>query len=249
MSRVVNQSYQERSKFMKSKFISLIMCSLLVIFCFGCGGSDDAPAPELTGAISGTVSEISGLDASDVAAQLTSVATGATYSTKTDINGYYIFPHLPNGIYILRYAKTGFVPFNIYTIVSNNLRKEISGNLLSSADITNFFGAAHPYNSQHGLIGTYVRSSRYTGLAGATVSIAPSAGAYEALGYQKADGTYAFDWNATSTMLGYAMFYNVEPGKYTLTAAASGYTMAPLAIDITVTAGEITQAEFLPTKN
>jgi hypothetical protein len=68
------------------------------------------------------------------------------------------------------------------------------------------------------------------------------------LGYQIAD--YSFDWTATSTILGYAMFYNVTPGNYTLTASRSGYTMSPVSYtDVPVLAGEITQVEFIPTQN
>jgi hypothetical protein len=233
---------------MKNKVLMCGVFSLLTIFCFGifgCGSKEYVPEPRYPGSITGTLTMISGLVAPSVAVELTQLSTNTKFSATTDINGYYSFYNLPDGRYLLRYVKSGYVTFNISTIVSG-LHKDISGNLLTSSEITQFFGPAHPYNSQKGLVGTYVRSSRYAGLDGASVSLSPAT--YDALGYQIAD--YTFDWTATSTILGYAMFYNVTPGNYTLTASKSGYTMSPVSYtDVPVLAGEVTQAEFIPTRN
>jgi hypothetical protein len=236
---------------MKNKVLMCGVFSLLVIFClgiFGCGSKETVvyvPATKYPGSITGTLSMVSGVVASGVAVELTQLSTSTKFSTQTDINGYYSFYDLPDGKYLLRYVKSGYVNFNIPTIVSG-LHKDISGNLLTSSEITQFFGPTHPYNSQKGLVGAYVRSGRYAGLEGATVSLSPAS--YEGLGYQIAD--YSFDWTATSTILGYAMFYNVTPGNYTVTASRTGYTMSPVSYtDVPVLAGEITQVEFIPTQN
>lgn len=235
---------------MKNKVLMCGVFYLLIIFCFGifgCGSKETVYLSETQypGSITGTLSMVSGVVASNVAIELTQSSTGTKFSTTTDINGYYSFHNVQDGRYLLRYVKSGYVTFNIPTIVSG-LHKDISGNLLTSSEITQFFGPAHPYNSQKGLVGAYVRSGRYAGLAGASVSISPAT--YDALGYQIAD--YSFDWTATSTILGYAMFYNVTPGNYTLTASRSGYTMSPVSYtDVPVLAGEITQVEFIPTQN
>lgn len=235
---------------MKNKVYICGVLSLLIIFCFGifgCGKTDTVyvQEPRYPGSITGTLSMVSGVVASGVAVELTQLSTNTKLSTTTDINGYYSFSDLPDGRYLLRYVKANYVTFNIPTIISG-LHKDISGNLLTPAEITLFFGPAHAYNSQSGLVGTYVRSGRYAGLEGASVSLSPAN--YTALGYQKAD--YTFDWSAPSTILGYAMFYNVNPGNYTLTASKNGYTMFPTSYtDVPVLAGEITQVEFIPTKN
>jgi hypothetical protein len=176
--------------------------------------------------------------------ELTHVSTNAQFVTATDVNGFYLFSDLSDGKYLMRTTKAGFIPFNHVLIISG-LHKELSGNLISIADMNMFFGAGHQYNAAKGYVGTYARTSRYAGLAGAAFSISPDL--KEALGYQKTD--YNFDWAATATIVGYAMFYGVTPGNYTVKATAAGYSMSPESFtDVPVKAGEVTQLEFFPTK-
>jgi hypothetical protein len=220
---------------------------LLLIFClgiFGCGDTvNNTENPRLPGSITGTISAISGVVLQDVVLECTQVSTKIKLTTKTDRNGYFSFLDLADGKYHLRSEKPGYVPFNNVTIVKDGLHVDLSGNLMTADEISFFFGPAHPYNRQTGLVGTYVRTGKYSGLPGATVSLSPNS--YSALAYQIQD--YSFDWTATSTVIGYAMFYGVAPGNYTLTASKSGYTMFPESYtDLPVLAGEITQASFIP---
>ena len=220
---------------------------LLLIFClgiFGCGDTiNNTETPRLPGSITGTIGNINDQVLPDVVVDCTEVSTKIRLTTRTDKNGYFRFLDLADGKYLLRSEKPGYVPFNIVTMVRDGLRVDLSGNILTADEISFFFGPAHPYNSQLGLVGSYVRTGKYSGLAGATVSLSPNT--YGALGYQIQD--FSFDWTATSTVAGYAMFYNVAPGNYTLTASKSGYTMFPDSYtDLPVIAGEITQASFFP---
>jgi hypothetical protein len=238
---------RKETDIMKSKVLMCGVLSVLLVCCFGifgCGDTNYVERPLQPGSISGTIGAVSGDVVPNATVELTQVSTKQKFSTTSDKNGFYRFLDLADGKYILRYGKTGFVAFNVVTFVTDGLHKELSGNLLTADEISFFFGPAHPYNNQTGLVGAYVRTGKYTGLPGATVSLSPNT--YGAMGYQMQD--YTFDWTATSTTaIAYAMFYNVVPGNYTLTASKSGYTMSPVSYtDVPVLAGEITQVEFIP---
>jgi hypothetical protein len=69
------------------------------------------------GAIEGTVVDSSGAAIPGVSLQVTNLATGASFRTSSDANGYFTFPVLPVGSYQLKAEKAGFATLSQQPIV------------------------------------------------------------------------------------------------------------------------------------
>jgi outer membrane receptor protein involved in Fe transport len=86
------------------------MRSKIAVFCallfFGFASS--LPAQEITGTISGTVTDVTGAAVPQAAVSVTRVETGATRQTTTSDAGVFFFNSLPIGSYTLRVEKGGF---------------------------------------------------------------------------------------------------------------------------------------------
>jgi outer membrane receptor protein involved in Fe transport len=80
-----------------------------------------------TGRISGTVTDSQGAVVPGVAANATSVATGATRTTTTDATGKFIFANLPPATYDLSYELTGF------NTIKNRLTVVVGGDVGADA--------------------------------------------------------------------------------------------------------------------
>lgn len=81
----------------------IVLC-LLLLFGFAAA----LPAQEITGNISGTVTDTSGAAVPDAKVDLSSASTGAERSTTTNSAGIFFFTSLPIGDYTLIVSKDGF---------------------------------------------------------------------------------------------------------------------------------------------
>jgi hypothetical protein len=86
----------------------------LVVF-FGCATSLAFAAT--TGSISGTVHDGQGAVLTDVTVTLRDTLTGVTQAITTDQAGFYNFPTLPLGTYLVSFEKTGFAKFEESNVV------------------------------------------------------------------------------------------------------------------------------------
>jgi outer membrane receptor protein involved in Fe transport len=95
--------------------IRQIALGLLLLFGFAAA----LPAQEITGNISGTVTDTSGAAVPDAKVDLSNIATGATRSTTTNSAGIFFFTSLPVGDYNITVLKDGFKKAEINTIHVN----------------------------------------------------------------------------------------------------------------------------------
>jgi outer membrane receptor protein involved in Fe transport len=95
--------------------IRKIALGLLLLFGFAAA----LPAQEITGNISGTVTDTSGAAVPDAKVDLSNIATGATRSTTTTSAGIFFFTSLPVGDYNITVLKDGFKKAEINTIHVN----------------------------------------------------------------------------------------------------------------------------------
>ena len=79
------------------------MVSLLFLM-----GAQSVRAQEITGAISGTMTDPSGAAVPNASVTATDVLTGVAWPTKTNSAGVYGFPRLPIGRYSLRVGGQRF---------------------------------------------------------------------------------------------------------------------------------------------
>lgn len=88
-------------------FLSAILSSILAM---------PAAAQEITGTISGAVTDDSGAVVPDATVTLTSGRTGAAHTTTTTAAGIFVFNKLPIGEYQLTVQKTGFKDYQLNAI-------------------------------------------------------------------------------------------------------------------------------------
>jgi hypothetical protein len=92
-----------------------------------------AQAVTVTGSVSGTVTDPSGAVIANANLALTSTATGATRTTKSNTSGYYTFQYVPPGQYKLTTSVTGFATASqLLTVavgaeVSANIKMALAG--------------------------------------------------------------------------------------------------------------------------
>src|SRR5215510_1730385 len=86
---------------MRIKAVCLVVFLLL-------GLASGVPAQEITGNISGTVTDPSGSAVPDADVVVTNLATGVERSTKTTSAGIFFFSNLAVGDYQLAVSKSGF---------------------------------------------------------------------------------------------------------------------------------------------
>ena len=101
-----------------------IALCLLLLFGFAAA----LPAQEITGNISGTVTDTSGAAVPDAKVDLSSASTGAERSTTTTSSGIFFFTSLPIGDYTLIVSKDGFKKSEI-TGIHVNVNDKLTFNI------------------------------------------------------------------------------------------------------------------------